>query len=125
MTPSDEAPDPTPRTPPAPPPVSNQPQATDKGDYPELDAYHTASETVGFLPTIRIADNLIQAAAVALFTVIGAVVGYIIGMGIEEPPPWACGLIGAVSGMVLATLITGFVLMVLGWVRAITRATRK
>ena len=127
MTPNDEVPDPTARTPTAPQPISSQPQqrAGEKADYRELDAYHTASETVGFLPSIRIADNLIQAAVVALFTVVGAVVGYIVGMRIEDPPPWACGLIGAVGGMVIATLVSGLVLMVLGWVRAVTRATRK
>lgn len=79
-----------------------------------LDSYHTVAETVGLLPSLRVKDNLIQAVVVLGCTGIGAAIGYAINGG-----PGAIA-VGA-GAMIVSALLSGLVLMVLGWVRAAKR----
>ena len=91
---------------------------TPSGATSGLEDYNRIAETVGMMPTLRVKDNVIQALVVLAGIIVGAVVGYIIG---EQDPRAA--VLGGVAGLVLFGLISGFVLMILGWVRA-ARARR-
>jgi hypothetical protein len=76
-----------------------------------FEAYQKVAETVGMVPSLRWKDNLIQAIIVLGLTATGGLAGWKL---------W--GLIGAAglaaAGLVLGTLLSGFVLMILGWIRA-------
>ena len=78
-----------------------------------FERYHRVAETVGFMPSVRKRDNIIQGIVVAIGTLIGAIVGWIIGEG-EIGPVIICAL----AGLVLFGILSGVVLMVIGWVRA-------
>ncbi|NUQ68479.1 MAG: hypothetical protein HUU18_09395 [Phycisphaerales bacterium] len=93
------------------------PSQTTPGSDP-LKEYHLISETVGGIPSLRAKDNLAQAIAVGAGIVLGAVVGVIVSLMVDWgiPPIWGAAA-GAFAGLVLATFLSGFVLMILGWVR--------
>ncbi len=78
-----------------------------------IDEYQTVAETIGG-PSLRVKDNVIQAAVIVGSTMIGAGIGWLVKQGIGAA-------IGAVAGMIVSTLLSGLVLMVLGWVRASKR----
>jgi membrane associated rhomboid family serine protease len=74
-------------------------------------AYDQVADKVGMVPNVRLKDNLIQLAVVAIATPLGAVVGWLVGR---------CGMaafFGAVGGLVAGALLSGLVLMVAGLVR--------
>jgi hypothetical protein len=71
--------------------------------------YHAVTDTVGG-PSLRLNDNLIQGAIVIGATLIGAAAGYVWHGGIGA-------MIGGAGMMILSALISGLVLMVLGWIR--------
>lgn len=112
-----------PRTPEAPPtrpgvlgPKSREPDGRE--------TYHAVAETVGMLPSLRWRDNLIQ----AVLVIAGALVGALAGLWLvsadrfgEGVPRWAGLGGGAAAGAILACLLSGFVLMILGWVRALKK----
>ena len=75
-----------------------------------LETYNTVAETIAG-PSLRWKDNLFQ----GLFVIGGLVVGIGIGALIAYP---IGAYIGGVIGLVGATLTSGIVLMVLGWIRA-------
>ena len=99
----------------APPTAPGQVQRTSRSSG--MDDYHTVADTVGMVPSLRLSDNLIQAIVISVATIIGAVVGWLVwgGMG---------ALLTAAGGMIVATLISGMVLMVMGWVRLAKRKGR-
>jgi len=113
----------TPRTPDAPPtrpgalgPKSHEPDG--------LDTYQNVAETVGMLPSLRRRDNLIQAVLVIAGALIGALLGLWLVSGDqlgEDMPSWTGLAAGGVGGAVVACLLSGFVLMILGWVRALKK----
>ncbi|HRQ72281.1 MAG TPA: hypothetical protein PLU35_04545 [Phycisphaerales bacterium] len=115
--------------PPTPPPLSappTQPGALGpKTHEPDgLETYQRVAETVGMLPSIRWRDNLIQ----AVIVIAGALVGTLLGLWLlpadrlgEDLPSWAGPAAGAVGGAVAACLLSGVVLMVLGWIRALKK----
>lgn len=75
------------------------------------EGYNTVAETVGLIPSLRLRDNVIQGITVVVVTGIAALVGLLTD-GTE-------GLaIGSLLGLVGSLLISGAVLMVVGWVRA-------
>ncbi|MBY0260958.1 MAG: hypothetical protein K2Q20_01350, partial [Phycisphaerales bacterium] len=74
------------------------------------ETYNTVAETIAG-PSLRIGDNLIQAAIIVGCTGLGAIVGFFGWGGIGAA-------VGGVGMMVVSTLVSGGVLMVLGWVRA-------
>ena len=98
--------------------VAYRQPGTPSGATGGLEDYNRIAETVGMMPTLRVKDNVIQALVVLAGIIVGAVVGYIIG---EQDPRAA--VLGGIAGLVLFGLISGFVLMILGWVRA-ARARR-
>ena len=76
-----------------------------------LETYNMVAETVGMLPSLRMKDNLIQAIIMGVITCIAVIVGGTMG-GTQG------ALIAAVLGLLASLLISGFVLMIVGWVRA-------
>jgi hypothetical protein len=69
------------------------------------------AETVGLVPSLRWKDNIIQGVVVLVVTGIAAVVGLLTN-GMEGL------LVASLVGLLASLLISGFVLMVVGWVRA-------
>ena len=78
-----------------------------------FERYHRIAETVGFMPSVRKRDNIIQGITVAIGALIGATAGWFIGDG-EIAPVVICGI----AGLVVFGILSGIVLMVIGWVRA-------
>jgi len=76
-----------------------------------LETYNTIAETVGGVPTLRVKDNVIQAVAILLSLVLGVIIGFAVG-GVGG------ALAGAFAGLLAGLLISGTVLMVVGWLRA-------
>jgi hypothetical protein len=85
------------------------PEGSSSGDA--LQTYDMVAQTIGGIPSLRKYDNLVQGIIVVLCTVLGSAIGYACAW-------WSGAFIGAVAAMLLATLLSGAVLMVLGWVRA-------
>jgi hypothetical protein len=75
-----------------------------------IDGYHKVAETVGMVPSLRWKDNLLQAVVVVVLGIVGAIIGLII-WGV----PGALGM--GIGSVITGTLISGIVLMVLGWIR--------
>jgi hypothetical protein len=74
-------------------------------------AYNLLADKIGGVPNIRKKDNLYQAAAIGVFVIVGAVVGWFLG-------EWPEGvLLGALAGLIAGTLISGSVLTVIGLCR--------
>ncbi|MCK4874121.1 MAG: hypothetical protein KAS72_15465 [Phycisphaerales bacterium] len=102
-------------TDPAPPPPIEgpQPQLTATSDD-AFEQYHRVADTIGGVPNVRLSDNLLQIAMIALGTITGGVLGWVF----IPPSSWGGVLIGAVIGLIGSTLLSGAVLMVLSWVQA-------
>ncbi len=77
--------------------------------------YHTVAETVGGIPSFRLKDNLIQTAFIAATLIIGLGIGYLVTKDM-----FGAG-VGGFLGLIAGLLVSGVVLMVLGWKRAIRR----
>ena len=82
------------------------------------EAYDTVTDTVGFLPNIRLKDNVIQGIIIVVTTGLVALIG-LLKKGI------AGLLIGFVLGLVGSLLLSGTILMVLGWVRTIKKVSKR
>lgn len=95
------------------PPAGEPPQPSDA-----LETYQTVAETVGGVPSLRLRDNLIQGIVVLIGTVAGAIVGYALLAGGETMGGMEAALLGAGAGLIASALLSGVVLMILGWVRA-------
>ncbi|MEX2218456.1 MAG: hypothetical protein WD749_06805 [Phycisphaerales bacterium] len=110
--PAPPAPPAPPTSPPPLPPPGHPHWVAPQRDDPLKD-YHLITDTVGG-PSLRAKDNLIQGAVVLWSAAVGAGVGYLVrgGMG---------AILGGVGMAVVSTLVSGLVLMVLGWVRAAKR----
>lgn len=106
-------------TPPSQLPPAAEPPDSPKGPENDgLEQYNTVAETLGGIPSLRRKDNVYQAIAIAVATLLGGVIGSITAI-IREVDPWYLGLLlGVVGGLVAGTLLSGIVLMILGWVRA-------
>lgn len=95
------------------PPTNPGPLSKPPASSPGLDNYNTVAETIGG-PSLRLKDNVIQAAIVIGCTALGAIAGYIYN-------DWIGALVGGAGAMIASTLISGIVLMVIGWMRAAKR----
>ncbi|MGQ0627341.1 MAG: hypothetical protein ACT4PL_04480 [Phycisphaerales bacterium] len=85
-----------------------------------LDPYHRVADTVGMVPSLRVKDNVIQAVVVVAGLLIGAGIGGIVG--VNQNVTWWYGVgAGAVGGVIIATFLSGLVLMVVGWFRGVKR----
>ena len=75
---------------------------------------HMVSDTVGGL-NLRLTDNLVQAAVIAAATVLGALVGWMVG------PAGGTGLVlGAGAGLLVGFFGSGFVIGLYGLVRRVS-----
>jgi predicted lipid-binding transport protein (Tim44 family) len=100
-------------------PNENQPPRADPPGRDEgLEAYNTLAETVGGVPSLRWRDNLYQGLAILAALLLGTLIGFLI-MG-----ELVGALIGAFVGLVAGLLLSGIVLMVVGWVRAARNVQR-
>jgi len=105
----------------SPPPVPSPAGSPRPGTTPVgLDAYHTVAETVGFVPNIRLKDNIVQTVSVGMGLVGGAGAGAVIA-AVRGGEFWLGATVGGVLGLIAATFLSGLVLMVLGWIRAARR----
>jgi hypothetical protein len=77
-----------------------------------LDTYQKFADTVGGVPSLRWQDNLYQGLAILAALALGAGIGFLITF--DSLGAMAGGFLGLVAGF----LISGMVLMVLGWLRA-------
>ena len=79
--------------------------------------YDTVADTVGLVPSLRVKDNVIQGITVVVLTAIAALVGFVVN--------GTTGLaIGTLLGLIASLLISGGVLMVVGWIRTAKRGSR-
>ena len=92
-----------------PPNEQSQPEGPSQGD--SFETYQKVAETVGMVPSLRWKDSLVQLVCVLLCAGIGALIGWFSGAGMGVG-------IGVVAGLILGVVVSGCVLMVLGWVRA-------
>jgi len=84
-----------------------------------LESYQRVAETVGGVPSLRVKDNVVQALVVLGSGAIGAGVGAaLVWTEAVQSAMWFMAVVCGVGGMVVSTLISGLVLMVLGFVRA-------
>lgn len=106
-------------TPQTPTPADNPaPQASASQD--PMRTYHLVTDTIAG-PNIRIKDNVVQTICVAVGTALGALIGYILwvtGVTGANTEVWLPVALGAIGGLILSTLISGGVIMVLGFLRA-------
>lgn len=96
---------------------------TNKGFDHQLDTqkglreYQTVADTVGFVPSLRVKDNVVQAVCVGVGLLAGVGIGA--AVAVANGAEWYIGaMLGALGGLILSTLVSGGVIMVLGWVRA-------
>jgi hypothetical protein len=81
------------------------------------ETYDTVADTIGLVPSVRLKDNVIQGITVVVVTGIAALVGFVMG--------GTTGLaVGALLGLVGSLLVSGTVLMVVGWVRAAKKLSK-
>lgn len=83
-----------------------------------IDDMHRVADTVGLVPNVRKKDNLYQGAIVGGGTLLLAIIGYFVDGGIGA-------LAGAAVGLIGLGLITGLVIMVLGWIRTAEQNKRR
>lgn len=90
-----------------------------------LDDYHKVADTVGGLPNLRARDNIVQTLFVVGGTILFALVGLALSYASVIDLPLGMGAaIGGVAGMILCTFLSGFVLMILGVKRTVTKKRR-
>jgi len=90
---------------PPPLPPDNKPPASGSRSYDQF------ADKVGLVPNVRKKDNLYQGIAVVVGLLLGVLVGWLWKHSFEA------ALLGAFTGLVGATLVSGIVLLVLGWTR--------
>ncbi|QQS09348.1 MAG: hypothetical protein IPK69_01620 [Phycisphaerales bacterium] len=90
-----------------PPPLPNQ----------ELDNYQKIADKVGFVPSLRVKDNVIQGITAVIGAGIGVLVGYLIAAHIQSGATGIAMMVGGLLGFITGALLVGFVLMILGWFR--------
>src|SRR5213594_1306672 len=110
--------------PPIPPPGVPKAQAAQKGDVPATGTkaqYDRIADKVGLVPNVRKKDNLYQGICVLAFAVIGMTVGWCWdGAAIRDfvGDGWPIRIfVGALVGLVVGALLSGLIIMVLGFSR--------
>ena len=111
--------------PPIPPVGAPKHQAAQKSDAPATTGanaqYNRIADTVGLVPNVRKKDNLYQGLCVLAFAVIGMTAGWFWdGAAIRDfvGDGWPIRIfVGALVGLVVGALLSGLVIMVLGFFR--------
>jgi len=102
-----------------PPPIPREPSGRTTAEGrgvgapdPKQDAtYNLLADKIGGVPNLRKKDNLYQAAGIGVGVVLGAIVGHF-------QDEWPQGvLLGALAGLIGGTLLSGMVLMIVGFLR--------
>lgn len=96
------------------PPVQPGPLQSPEPAHSGLEQYNRVAETVGMMPSFRKFDYLFQGACVVIGALVGAGVGYVYMQALGA-------IFGALAGFAAMGVLSGLVLMVLGWVRAFRR----
>src|SRR5262245_11946488 len=87
-----------------------------------METYHTIADTVGGVPNLRGKDNLFQAIFVgASIIVCGGVGMAVVAAGLVPGNLWVGLGVGVFAGLVLGTFLSGFALMIVGWIRTTKR----
>ncbi|GEM_PF-5400174 len=74
-------------------------------------SYNEVVDKVGLLPNVNKRDNMIQGITVAVFALLGGLIGLIVG-------GWPEGFgLGVVGGLIVGGFLSGLVLMVIGMFR--------
>jgi len=90
--------------------AGDQPSTTPSSRGPDP-TYNFLADKIGGVPNVRKKDNLYQAAAIGVFLILGAVIGWFVG-------EWPQGvMLGGLAGLIAGTLISGAVLTVIGLCR--------
>lgn len=100
-----------PHDPHRPPTTSTSRPAPSARPSDPLADYHRVADTVGGLPNLRVKDNLYQTIFILIVTAAAAIAGYILGGA-------AGAILGVLFGLLGSVLLSGIVLMVLGFIRA-------
>ena len=79
-----------------------------------LEQYNRVAETVGMMPSFRKFDYIFQGSCVVVGALVGAGVGFVYMQGLGA-------IMGGLAGFVVMGILSGLVLMVLGWVRALRK----
>ena len=112
----------------APPTEPGEVPGEDAGQGEPLERYNSAAETVGFIPSLRAKDNVVQAVFIVLVTGGFALFGWLRPVGEAFPllniSASATAIVLGLVGLVLSTIVSGLILMVLGWVRASRKRRR-
>jgi len=96
------------------PPVEPGPLQKPAASVSSFETYNRVAETVGMVPSFRKFDYIFQGSCVIIGALVGAGVGYAF-------MDWLGALFGAVAGFAALGILSGLVLMVLGWVRALKK----
>lgn len=85
-----------------------------------LESYNRVAETVGMMPSLRLKDNLLQLVCVVVGTLLGVVIGFVLARREDHSGEALVGFTaaGGALGFIVFGVLSGLVLMVLGWVRA-------
>jgi hypothetical protein len=82
------------------------------------EAYEIVADVVGGVPSLRWKDNLIQGLSILGCVLAGMPIGW---LAVGE---WWGLLVGAFCGLVCGLLVSGIVLMILGWIRTLRKVKK-
>ncbi len=78
--------------------------------------YQTAADVVGFVPNIRKNDNIFQIICVTITSLAGLIAGPFV-ITAKDIPLLVVLVIGATVGFIIGGVLSGALLMILGWIR--------
>jgi hypothetical protein len=82
-------------------------------------SYDTIADVVGGVPNLRGKDNAFQGLFAAGGVLLGAAAGIIaVLVAVKDVAWWVGAAVGGVAGLILGVFISGLVLMIKGWLRA-------
>jgi hypothetical protein len=109
--------------PPVPPRIPPQPMQYHSPQPPPQQAYtgyDRVADTVGMVPNVRLKDNLYQLIAGIVGALIGAGVAYVLALnGYSFAAPAYMLLPGAIGGFIVAAVLWGIGLGIVGLVRGV------
>lgn len=108
------------------PPITAGPLQSPAPAHSGLEQYNRVAETVGMMPSFRKFDYIFQGSCVVLGALVGAGIGWffpdVYGSFFNYTmEPAVAAILGGIGGFVVMGILSGLVLMVLGWVRALKK----